>query len=46
VTFARARAPLTTVPAAAPAGLLGVRNARPMRVHDIAAGHGLFGEEW
>jgi len=37
---------LMTVPAAAPAGLLGVRNAGPMRVLDIAARHGPFGEEW
>lgn len=43
VTFARAMAPLMAVPAQTIAELLGVRQAGPIRVLDVAAGHGLFG---
>src|SRR5258708_5899499 len=41
--FARAMAPVMMMPAQAIAEILGVANAGPMRVLDIAAGHGLFG---
>lgn len=43
VTFARAMAPLAGMNAALLADLLDVRNAGPMRVLDVAAGHGLYG---
>jgi ubiquinone/menaquinone biosynthesis C-methylase UbiE len=42
-TFARAMMPLMMPPAQAIAGILGVASAGPMRVLDIAAGHGIFG---
>jgi len=41
--FARAMAPMMMMPAQAIAEILGVATAGPMRVLDIAAGHGLFG---
>ena len=43
VNFAEAMAPLQTLPAHLLADLLAVRNSGPMRVLDVAAGHGLFG---
>jgi ubiquinone/menaquinone biosynthesis C-methylase UbiE len=43
VTFARSMAPLMAMPSQLLADLLEVRQAGPMRVLDIAAGHGLFG---
>jgi 2-polyprenyl-3-methyl-5-hydroxy-6-metoxy-1,4-benzoquinol methylase len=43
VTFARAMAPLMHMPAELLAGLVAGDAARPLRVLDIAAGHGLFG---
>ena len=42
-TFARAMVPMMMPPAQAIAGILGVATAGPMRVLDIAAGHGIFG---
>jgi SAM-dependent methyltransferase len=41
--FARAMAPMMMPPAQAIAEVLGVAGAGPIRVLDIAAGHGLFG---
>ena len=41
--FARAMVPMMAMPAQAIAGILGVEGAGPLRVLDIAAGHGLFG---
>jgi len=41
--FARAMAPMMMMPAQAIAEILGVASAGPIRVLDIAAGHGLFG---
>jgi 2-polyprenyl-3-methyl-5-hydroxy-6-metoxy-1,4-benzoquinol methylase len=43
VEFARAMAPLMHMPAQLLAGLVGGDPARPLRVLDVAAGHGLFG---
>jgi tRNA A58 N-methylase Trm61 len=43
VEFARTMAPLTTITAQIIAGLVGADSNRPMKVLDIAAGHGLFG---
>ena len=43
VDFARAMVPLMAVPAQGIADLLGVKTAGPIRVLDIAAGHGIFG---
>lgn len=41
--FARAMAPMMVMPAQAIAEILGVASAGPIRVLDIAAGHGVFG---
>ncbi|MFM8980630.1 MAG: methyltransferase [Planctomycetia bacterium] len=43
VTFARAMAPMMRPTAGLLAGLLAPDPARPLRVLDVAAGHGLFG---
>src|SRR5439155_20902033 len=43
VAFARAMAPLMRMPAELLAGLVGGDRGRPLRVLDVAAGHGLFG---
>ena len=43
VVFARAMAPMAAMPAQMVADALGVRQAGPMRVLDVAAGHGLYG---
>ncbi len=43
VRFARAMAPLMRVPARAVVDLVAVEPARPLRVLDVAAGHGVFG---
>ncbi|WP_406694392.1 class I SAM-dependent methyltransferase [Singulisphaera sp. Ch08] len=43
VEFARAMAPLMQMPAQLLAGLVGGDAGRPLRVLDVAAGHGLFG---
>lgn len=43
VEFARAMAPLMRMPAQLLAGLVGEDTAQPLRVLDVAAGHGLFG---
>lgn len=43
VDFARAMAPLMHMPAQLLAGLVGGDADRPLRVLDVAAGHGLFG---
>ncbi len=43
VEFAHAMAPLMQVPAQLLAGLVGGDAGRPLRVLDVAAGHGLFG---
>ena len=43
VEFARAMAPLMRMPAQLLAGLVGEPAGRPLRVLDVAAGHGLFG---
>ena len=43
VTFARAMAPLTTIPSQLIAKLADPEGNRPLKVLDIAAGHGLFG---
>ncbi|WP_143206658.1 class I SAM-dependent methyltransferase [Singulisphaera sp. GP187] len=43
VEFARAMAPLMQLPAQLLAGLVGGDAGRPLRVLDVAAGHGLFG---
>ncbi len=43
VDFARAMAPLTTMPAQAMAEIVGVKNLGSCKVLDIAAGHGMFG---
>src|SRR4051794_9981731 len=43
VEFARAMAPLMRMPAGLLAGLIGGDSGQPLRVLDIAAGHGLFG---
>lgn len=43
VRFARAMAPLMRMPARAVVDLVEVDAARPLRVLDVAAGHGLFG---
>ena len=43
VEFARAMAPLMRMPAQLLAGLVGEDTGRPLRVLDVAAGHGLFG---
>jgi hypothetical protein len=43
VDFARAMAPLMQMPARLLAGLVGWDTGKPLRVLDIAAGHGLFG---
>jgi ubiquinone/menaquinone biosynthesis C-methylase UbiE len=43
VTFARAMAPLTTIPSQLIARLADPEGNRPLKVLDIAAGHGLFG---
>ena len=42
-TFARAMMPMMMPPAQAIAGILNVASAGPMRVLDLAAGHGIFG---
>ncbi len=42
-TFARAMMPMMMPPAQAIAEILGVADAGPIRVLDIAAGHGIFG---
>jgi 2-polyprenyl-3-methyl-5-hydroxy-6-metoxy-1,4-benzoquinol methylase len=43
VAFARAMAPLMQLPARRLAGLIGGDVQQPLRVLDVAAGHGLFG---
>lgn len=43
VQFARAMAPLMRMPARAVVDLVEVEPGRPLRVLDVAAGHGLFG---
>lgn len=43
VEFARAMGPLMHLPAQKLVGLIGGDHSRPLRVLDIAAGHGLFG---
>jgi 2-polyprenyl-3-methyl-5-hydroxy-6-metoxy-1,4-benzoquinol methylase len=43
VEFARAMAPLMQMPAQLLAGLVGGDRGQPLRVLDVAAGHGLFG---
>jgi 2-polyprenyl-3-methyl-5-hydroxy-6-metoxy-1,4-benzoquinol methylase len=43
VEFARAMAPLMRMPAQLLAGLVGGEIGQPLRVLDVAAGHGLFG---
>jgi 2-polyprenyl-3-methyl-5-hydroxy-6-metoxy-1,4-benzoquinol methylase len=43
VEFARAMAPLMQMPARLLAGLVGGDTGQPLRVLDVAAGHGLFG---
>ncbi|WP_435021487.1 methyltransferase [Tundrisphaera sp. TA3] len=43
VEFARAMAPLMRMPAHLLAGLAGEPGGRPLRVLDVAAGHGVFG---
>ncbi|MFT3880018.1 MAG: class I SAM-dependent methyltransferase [Gemmatales bacterium] len=43
VEFARAMAPLMHMPAQLLAGLVGGDSGQPLRVLDVAAGHGLFG---
>jgi 2-polyprenyl-3-methyl-5-hydroxy-6-metoxy-1,4-benzoquinol methylase len=43
VAFARAMAPLMQLPARPLANLVGEDTQRPLRVLDVAAGHGLFG---
>jgi 2-polyprenyl-3-methyl-5-hydroxy-6-metoxy-1,4-benzoquinol methylase len=43
VDFARAMAPLMQMPARLLAGLVGGDRQQPLRVLDVAAGHGLFG---
>jgi ubiquinone/menaquinone biosynthesis C-methylase UbiE len=43
VQFARHMAPMMALPAERLAETLGVANAGPLRVLDVAAGHGLFG---
>ena len=43
VLFARSMAPLMVPPAQRMAQLIGAADGRPMRVLDIAAGHGIFG---
>lgn len=43
VAFARAMAPLMQMPAELLAGLVGGDRDKPLRVLDVAAGHGLFG---
>jgi SAM-dependent methyltransferase len=43
VEFARAIAPLMQMPAQLLAGLVGGDRGQPLRVLDVAAGHGLFG---
>jgi 2-polyprenyl-3-methyl-5-hydroxy-6-metoxy-1,4-benzoquinol methylase len=43
VVFARAMAPMMAMPAQLLAELLAVQHASPLRVLDVAAGHGLFG---
>lgn len=43
VAFARAMAPVMRLPAELLAGLVGGAPDRPLRVLDVAAGHGLFG---
>jgi 2-polyprenyl-3-methyl-5-hydroxy-6-metoxy-1,4-benzoquinol methylase len=43
VEFARAMVPLMEMPAQLLAGLLGGDRTQPLRVLDVAAGHGLFG---
>jgi 2-polyprenyl-3-methyl-5-hydroxy-6-metoxy-1,4-benzoquinol methylase len=43
VEFARAMAPMMRMPAQLLAGLVGGDTGQPLRVLDVAAGHGLFG---
>ena len=43
VAFARAMGPMMRLPAELLAGLIGGDRDRPLRVLDVAAGHGLFG---
>ncbi len=43
VEFAREMGPLVRMPARSLAGLVGGDPARPLRVLDVAAGHGMFG---
>lgn len=43
VAFARAMAPMMRLPAELLAGLIGGDRHQPLRVLDVAAGHGLFG---
>ena len=43
VAFARAMGPMMQMPAQLLAGLIGGDKAQPLRVLDVAAGHGLFG---
>jgi 2-polyprenyl-3-methyl-5-hydroxy-6-metoxy-1,4-benzoquinol methylase len=43
VEFARAMAPMMQMPAQLLAGLVGADTGKPLRVLDVAAGHGLFG---
>ena len=43
VAFARAMAPLMRMPAELLAGLVGGDRSKPLRVLDVAAGHGVFG---
>ena len=43
VDFARAMAPLMRMPAQLLVGLVGGDSGRPLRVLDVAAGHGMFG---
>ncbi|HET6573542.1 MAG TPA: methyltransferase [Fimbriiglobus sp.] len=43
VTFARSMAPLMRLPAELLAGLVGGDRGGPLRVLDVAAGHGMFG---
>jgi 2-polyprenyl-3-methyl-5-hydroxy-6-metoxy-1,4-benzoquinol methylase len=43
VEFARAMAPMMQMPAQLLAGLVGEDTGKPLRVLDVAAGHGIFG---
>ena len=43
VDFARSMAPLMYLPAQMLTGLVGGDHSRPLRILDVAAGHGIFG---